>query len=162
LLLFPLGTGLVWLGNGVRIAALVAVGNWLSPAIATTGFHSQAGWLAFLGVALGLTVLTRSTGFFRACDPAEPAPRGDNPTAAYARGMALEPLAVRAAANDAPPAELGGWPAGWAGLWLAFRVLGSVVTVPVAEGLAFRGYLLRRLIALDFQEVPLGRFTWMS
>jgi membrane protease YdiL (CAAX protease family) len=30
-----------------------------------------------------------------------------------------------------------------AGTWLAFRVFGSVVTVPLAEELAFRGYLTR-------------------
>jgi CAAX prenyl protease-like protein len=36
------------------------------------------------------------------------------------------------------------------------------VTVPLAEELAFRGYLTRRLIAPDFECVPLGRFTWAS
>jgi CAAX prenyl protease-like protein len=41
-------------------------------------------------------------------------------------------------------------------------MVGSVVTVPLAEELAFRGYLTRRLIAADFEDVPLGRFTWLS
>jgi CAAX prenyl protease-like protein len=50
----------------------------------------------------------------------------------------------------------------WANLWLFFRVVGAVVTVPIAEELAFRGYLCRRLIASDFQDVPLGSFTWFS
>ena len=35
-------------------------------------------------------------------------------------------------------------------VWLIFRLVGSVVTVPVAEELAFRGYLTRRAIAADF------------
>lgn len=35
-------------------------------------------------------------------------------------------------------------PAGWAALWLALRFVGAVVTVPIAEELAFRGYLLCR------------------
>jgi CAAX prenyl protease-like protein len=48
------------------------------------------------------------------------------------------------------------------GVWLLFRVLGSVVTVPLAEELAFRGYLTRRLLAADFQAVPPGRFSWFS
>jgi CAAX prenyl protease-like protein len=52
-------------------------------------------------------------------------------------------------------------PAG-ANAWLAFRVFGSVVTVPLAEELAFRGYLTRRLISDDFESVPAGRFTWVS
>jgi CAAX prenyl protease-like protein len=34
--------------------------------------------------------------------------------------------------------------------------------VPLAEELAFRGYLTRRLISADFQAVPDGRFTWPS
>jgi exosortase E/protease (VPEID-CTERM system) len=50
----------------------------------------------------------------------------------------------------------------WAIVWLAFRAVGSAVTVPLAEELAFRGYLIRRLIATDFQSVPIGRFTWWS
>jgi len=34
--------------------------------------------------------------------------------------------------------------------------------VPIAEELAFRGYLLRRLIAADFDQVTSVRFTWLS
>lgn len=33
-------------------------------------------------------------------------------------------------------------------------------TGPIAEELAFRGFLLRRLVAEDFEAVPSGRFTW--
>ena len=47
-------------------------------------------------------------------------------------------------------------------LWLGFRVIGSVVTVPLAEELAFRGYLTRRLCLSDFQSIPPGRMTWYS
>jgi exosortase E/protease (VPEID-CTERM system) len=50
----------------------------------------------------------------------------------------------------------------WAALWGLFRVLGAVVTVPVAEELAFRGYLMRRLMASRFQDVPCGAFSWFS
>jgi exosortase E/protease (VPEID-CTERM system) len=50
----------------------------------------------------------------------------------------------------------------WAMGWLFFRVVGSVVTVPLAEELAFRGYLTRRLIATDFRSIPAGRMTWWS
>src|SRR5262249_6002685 len=46
--------------------------------------------------------------------------------------------------------------------WAAVRVFGSVVTVPIAEELAFRGFLSRRLIAADFWDVPEGRFTWST
>jgi CAAX prenyl protease-like protein len=43
--------------------------------------------------------------------------------------------------------------------WLVARVIGSIVTVPFAEELAFRGFLTRRLISADFEAVPPGRFT---
>jgi CAAX prenyl protease-like protein len=42
------------------------------------------------------------------------------------------------------------------------RAIGSIVAVPIAEELAFRGYLTRRFIADDFEQVPLGAFTWYS
>ena len=42
------------------------------------------------------------------------------------------------------------------------RVIGSVITVPLAEELTFRGFLTRRLIAADFDSVSPGRFTWTA
>jgi exosortase E/protease (VPEID-CTERM system) len=47
-------------------------------------------------------------------------------------------------------------------LWLMFRALGAVVTVPIAEELAFRGYLIRKLISADFETVSARQFTWFS
>jgi CAAX prenyl protease-like protein len=38
------------------------------------------------------------------------------------------------------------------------RVLGSVLVIPIVEELAFRGFLLRRLIGPDFTEVSLRPF----
>lgn len=49
-----------------------------------------------------------------------------------------------------------------AAVWLGFRVLGSVITVPLAEELAFRGYLIRKLTAANFEDVALGQFSWFS
>src|SRR5262249_42146049 len=46
--------------------------------------------------------------------------------------------------------------------WVAVRVIGSAVIVPIAEELAFRGYLHRALIGRRFEEVPPGRFTWLA
>jgi exosortase E/protease (VPEID-CTERM system) len=46
--------------------------------------------------------------------------------------------------------------------WIVFRVLGSVVTVPIAEELAFRGYLLHKLVDSDFENVKPGTFAWRS
>jgi len=46
--------------------------------------------------------------------------------------------------------------------WISFRILAASVTVPIAEELAFRGFLLRRLISRDFESVPFTRFTWFA
>ena len=80
LLLIPLGVGLIWLLNAVRIAVLVAIGAHVSPAMALEGFHSQAGWVSFLLVtvglmygALGSTWLARS---HRVCRRRRPEGRG--------------------------------------------------------------------------------------
>jgi CAAX prenyl protease-like protein len=47
-------------------------------------------------------------------------------------------------------------------LWVLCRAIGFVVITPLAEELAFRGYLMRRLISSDYESVPPGRFTWLS
>jgi exosortase E/protease (VPEID-CTERM system) len=46
--------------------------------------------------------------------------------------------------------------------WIAFRVAAAAITVPIAEELAFRGYLLRRLIHRDFDAVPFSQLTILS
>ena len=46
--------------------------------------------------------------------------------------------------------------------WIASRVAAAVVTVPIAEELAFRGFLARRLISRNFDEVPFRSLTWRS
>ena len=80
----------------------------------------------------------------------------------FALWMALEPLYSKSQETQTIPralAEMSTWAAA---AWLFFRVFGSVVMVPLAEELAFRGYLVRRLIAADFESVPVDRFTWPS
>jgi len=75
--------------------------------------------------------------------------------------IALEPEVVPA--EDATiAAGLSGLSAAAAATWLAFRMVGSVVTVPLAEELAFRGYLLRKLVGADFEQVSFRTFTWVS
>src|SRR5208283_5111875 len=46
--------------------------------------------------------------------------------------------------------------------WIAFRVAAAVVTVPIAEELAFRGYLARRLINREFDQVSFRSLTALS
>jgi exosortase E/protease (VPEID-CTERM system) len=46
--------------------------------------------------------------------------------------------------------------------WIALRILGAVFTVPIAEELAFRGFLLRRFTGADFDSIPFRSTTWLA
>jgi exosortase E/protease (VPEID-CTERM system) len=43
--------------------------------------------------------------------------------------------------------------------WIVFRIAAAVLTVPLAEELAFRGYLARRFITRDFDNLPFRSLT---
>ena len=58
------------------------------------------------------------------------------------------------------PATLASLPAAERAIWILCRVLAAVVTVPVAEELAYRGFLLRRLQRADFEAAPYGNLHW--
>jgi CAAX prenyl protease-like protein len=45
--------------------------------------------------------------------------------------------------------------------WTVLRVIGAVITVPIAEELAFRGFLLRRLADANFESISLKAVRWM-
>ena len=246
ILLLPVGVVLIWLANVVRITALILVGIWISPEIALDGFHSAAGWIAFLTVGLGIIWTASCMPFFTRIEPAlsgadhsasasmmnvpgmppihdvgQPATITSATcllpflvltaitilTRALTSGfdllypvrvvcvaavlwhlrqqlrwrdcrISLMPVAIGAgafavwmmltpavatssalAAASQDPAHLG---APWAALWLCFRVAGSVLTVPIAEELFFRGFLIRRCISEDADSVPIGQFSWFS
>jgi exosortase E/protease (VPEID-CTERM system) len=226
LLLLPAGVVAIWLSNVLRIALLIAIGTSVSPGVAIGGFHSQAGWLFFLSVSLGLMAASHRVRLF--ATPAVIAPEAvSRPigatdatallvpalvllasamvtsaassgfdrwyplrvvvtavalwrfratyrkfdwrwtwqgtaigVAVFVMWLALEtPSAAQGAGLEAGLAQLS---RGAAWLWLGFRVIGSTITVPLAEELAFRGYLTRKLVSPAFETVRLGRFTWLS
>jgi exosortase E/protease (VPEID-CTERM system) len=66
LVLFPIGIAAVWMLNALRIAALVSIGRHVSPEIAVNGFHSQAGWIGFLAVGIGIMAASHRVQFVRA------------------------------------------------------------------------------------------------
>jgi exosortase E/protease (VPEID-CTERM system) len=59
LLLLPAGAIAIWAFNCVRIAALILIGHAGAPRIALGGFHSQAGWIGFTAVTIGVCVGAR-------------------------------------------------------------------------------------------------------
>jgi exosortase E/protease (VPEID-CTERM system) len=224
LLLIPVGVFVIFLVNAVRIAALILIGDAGAHAVALGGFHSQAGWIAFNGVALGLasmvnrvpwlssgrkpatamsgvvtppdaylvpflailaaTMISRATSgsfewtyplrfvaaagallWFRRkyanldwrCGWAAPLAGG----LVFALWIALERFAGPHVESGVP-ASLAASPAAARITWLVFRVLAAVITVPIAEELAFRGFLLRRLISADFESVSLKRWSFLA
>ncbi len=227
-LVLPLGIATIWILNSVRIAALISLGAHVSPEIASTGFHSQAGWMMFLIVTIGIMLATHRIGFFHnenaQISNAPPAPAFREAmfllvpflamTAAgiiaaaftadgywlyslrviaigaalgfgwrFYRGLALpetlrayaEPALIGAVVGAAwiatdpgrgETSDLGIWLAGLPAtavvFWLTMRVVGTIVLVPIAEELAFRGYLHRKLIADRFEAVTEAAFTWKA
>ncbi|MGJ5816678.1 exosortase E/protease, VPEID-CTERM system [Paludibaculum fermentans] len=226
LCLIPAGALVMWILNAVRIAVLILIGHAGADRIAMGGFHSEAGWIAFLFTAILFCVLSRRIALFR--HPSlrlERPPTEDTANATAVSAYLMPFLAILAASILAragsadfewlyplrllaavaalwyfrksygqvdwrfgPVAALAGlavaalwaWstpsaaaaraglPAGfvampWAlqAFWLACRTLAAVVTVPIAEELAFRGYLMRRLADADFESVDWRKFAWL-
>lgn len=52
------------------------------------------------------------------------------------------------------PAALAALSAPLRGVWLASRIAAAILTVPVAEELAYRGFLMRRLVRTEFETLP--------
>lgn len=219
--LLPFGLMLMFGLNAVRIAVLVLIGNAGYPEVAEYGFHSQAGWIAFNAVAVGIAAWSRRSRWLnRNVEPLEPG-QSDNPTAVFlmpllailAAGMLSHALSGRfewfyplrllacAAVIVLYRRRLAAldWRASWRGPllgvgvfvvwcigvdylapnsgmpaalalaspalrwgWIVCRVAGSVLTVPLAEELAYRGFLMRRLQSRDFDSLPYERVRWFG
>ena len=231
LLLVPASALLIYLLNAVRIAALILVGNAGYQKLAVGGFHTQLGWIYFVGVAVALfyagqtswlaahgtiSVSPVSLQTVRSVSAASLTEAFLMPLLAilaaamisrtlYAGFEWLYPLRVLAALaalwiyrkhyrdadwkfdwfgiatgvvvllmwlgldrlegvqpDNGIAAGLAALPQPAHGIWIAMRVLGASVTVPIAEELAFRGYLLRRLQSADFETVPWRKFTYVA
>ena len=65
LLIIPVGILAIWWLNALRIAALVSIGAPVSPRLAVEGFHSPAGWLAFVAASVSLMPAAYKLRFFR-------------------------------------------------------------------------------------------------
>lgn len=223
LLLLPIGVAVAFLLNSVRIAALILIGDAGFQSVAAGGFHSQAGWIAFNVVALGLCLAAREVSWF-SVSPSTRSQKATgsvtvNPTVAwvapfvtilavgmisrsfsakfewaYGLRVVAAAIAIWACRKEYSRIDWNfDWTAPVAGLvvfalwigfdrssaapmpsqlaiaspavifgWIVFRVLGGIITVPIAEELAFRGFLMRRFIALDFEAVSFRRLSWFA
>jgi exosortase E/protease (VPEID-CTERM system) len=207
-----------FLGNVLRIVALIWIGGAVSPDVAVQGFHSKAGWVMTCLIAVGVLYWVRTSRWLARAPVDSTAETTENPTAVYlaplmtsaalsmvtglfstgfdhlywlrvlgtgvalvtARGaftgawgrprLAGLPVAVGvlvfllwvAIAHHADAAQVTSLQQGLSALgpgartfWLVARALGAVVMAPLAEELAFRGFLLRRLVRDDFWDVDL-------
>ena len=68
----------------------------------------------------------------------------------------------RSSANASIPIALRQLPPTLAAGSFLFCLAASVIAVPTALELAFRGYLARKLVASDFEHVPFSQFTWLA
>ncbi len=64
--------------------------------------------------------------------------------------------------HDALPDALAGTTPAIRTAWIVFRVLAAVITVPIAEELAFRGFLIRRFLSVDIEALSPRSFTWLG
>lgn len=81
-LLVPICVLTSLLANILRISLLALVGGTFSPQVALGGFHTQAGWLIFCLIALGVAFASRKIPWFS--KSSEPATKDTfNPTAPY-------------------------------------------------------------------------------
>jgi exosortase/archaeosortase family protein len=82
LILLPLGLAAIWIANVLRIVGLILIGDRVFPSLALGGFHSQAGWITFNVVALGVAVIAHRSRLFAKRRP-DPTFAPANPTVAY-------------------------------------------------------------------------------
>jgi len=58
------------------------------------------------------------------------------------------------------PAALAAMSASGRGTWILGRALAAIVTVPLAEELAYRGFLMRRIAAAEFETLSFRAVPW--
>lgn len=129
--------------HGAAIATLVPLVVLLATTLLTSAFSSGFDYIYGLRVVLVALALYKiwpqlNLPRFR--------PRWDGVLAAILVAVVWTwLLGTDADLNTNFQAQLDAMPGHWAWVWLAVRFIGAVITVPIAEELAFRAYLLCRL-----------------
>jgi len=86
LLLFPIGIVLSFALNALRIAALMLIGDAGHPGVAAFGFHSQAGWIAFICAAGLIALVSLNSAWFSRRPAGNPPPSRASSGLAAAEG----------------------------------------------------------------------------
>jgi exosortase E/protease (VPEID-CTERM system) len=60
------------------------------------------------------------------------------------------------------PADLGSLSGPLRAAWISCRAAAAIITVPLAEELAYRGYLMRRILRLDFESLALPNVSFAA
>ena len=105
LVVVPLALLTSWTFNVIRIAALVSIGEHLSPEIAVNGFHSYAGWLFFTALVVAILAVVQRLSWLHggATAPAALPFRRDPAAARIVPFVAFLIGGIVAAAFFAPP-----------------------------------------------------------
>lgn len=139
------------------LALLVPFAVLMATTLVTQAFAPNHQWLYGLKVVAVGAVLWRFRAVYRGF------------------GRTVSPLSIAAGAavgivwiltDSAQESTLGLWlsalPLWLAAAWLMVRAIGAIIVVPLAEELAFRGYLHRALISARFETVAPGCFSWLA
>ncbi|QWF70055.1 exosortase E/protease, VPEID-CTERM system [Methylomonas paludis] len=226
LLLLPIGLILIWCFNIIRITVLIIIGARISEEIAVNGFHSQAGWIAFIGVSF--TVMWAAPKLFGNrqlvhVNNSQQHESLDMVTALILPFVLLLALQMLTTAFTITsdiwyplkiivvsyviwrnksvykkiiynPSIIGLWvgvfvfviwclaeyrqpnsnlapqwfvemPESYKAVWLALRVMGSIIVVPIAEELFFRGYMLNKIAEIKIKILDtryISIIAWFS
>jgi exosortase E/protease (VPEID-CTERM system) len=83
--------------------------------------------------------------------------------AAGAAVFALWAASAHFLTSAAPmPADLAGLSQPLRAAWIACRAAAAIITVPIAEELAYRGFLMRRVVTGDFTAMPFRSTPWWA
>jgi exosortase E/protease (VPEID-CTERM system) len=227
--LVPAALVLTWCLNIVRIVLLVIIGATGHPTVAITGFHTEAGWIAFAAVAIAFLLAANQIAWFHSDAATSSVAITDDVPAettavtyllpfiailgtslftkaatsgfehlyplrllvvlaiffafrkryaamrwaftptdlAIGVGVGLVWLYAAHLANPHPDnTQIAEGLAAMSPLartfWLATRVFAAVITVPIAEELAFRGFLARRIVGANVERVRYASLTILS
>jgi len=139
------------------IATLAPLVALLATAMITGAFSAGFDWLYGIRIAAAVAVLWMCHGAYRSFTwtPSWQACA----LGVFTAGMWIVMFPTTMSHASAWPASLQSVSSTVAIAYLAIKLIGYVVVVPLVEELAFRVYAMRRLMNADIESVPVGAFS---